>query len=189
MSEKISKSETPFQQLEPAYSKNNHLSKVYVCIAIEQASLIADLYTACQRLPDIKKRPEYHLTLRFIKTMPDNQLKKLLQGIVQIAANYQPFQLTLSRPGHFPGIIWHGVEASENLDQLHTSINDLVISMGLPDTDFRPYIPHITLSRRPGAAQSIDKISKVSASWQVETLEIRQSVGDNLRYLYRVFLN
>ena len=84
-----------------------------------------------------------HMTLAFIGEWPEN-----VTGILPSVK--QPFSLTLSNVGLFreAKVIWAGVEASEPLDQLAECVRNNLSAAGVP-FDPKPFVPHITLGRKP----------------------------------------
>ena len=84
-----------------------------------------------------------HMTLAFIGEWPEN-----VSGVLPEVT--QPFSLTLSHVGLFPGakVIWAGTEASEALNQLALQVRNSLTEAGIP-YDPKPFVPHITLGRKP----------------------------------------
>ena len=144
---------------------------VYICIAIETEEVIAALDEASSRLPKAKR--DYHLTLRFIKSLSPAQLKSLTEAVAAICGSCQPFELTLANPGSFPGVAWYGLKPSPELAELQTAVDRAVLTAGLPPADY-DYSPHITLARIKSPSQA-DLLPVEPRSWLVEALEIRQS--------------
>ena len=85
----------------------------------------------------------FHMTLAFIGEWPENVSGCLPQV-------KQPFALKLSHIGIFPEarVIWAGTEASDALDRLAQRVRDNLDAAGIP-FDSKPYVPHITLGRKP----------------------------------------
>ena len=85
----------------------------------------------------------FHLTLAFIGEWPEN-----VSGILPEVK--QPFSIVLSRPGIFPEakVIWAGIEASDALSQLAQNVRNNLAAGGIP-FDPKPFVPHITLGRKP----------------------------------------
>ena len=84
-----------------------------------------------------------HMTLAFIGEWPEN-----VTGILPSVK--QPFSLTLSHVGLFreARVIWAGVEASEPLNQLAECVRSNLSAADVP-FDPKPFVPHITLGRKP----------------------------------------
>ena len=84
-----------------------------------------------------------HMTLAFIGEWPEN-----VAGILPSVE--QPFSITLSHIGLFreAKVIWAGVEESEPLNKLADSVRNNLSAAGVP-FDPKPFVPHITLGRKP----------------------------------------
>ena len=69
----------------------------------------------------------------------------------------QPFTLTLSGVGLFPEakVIWAGIQKSPALDQLAQQIREKLTAADIP-FDPKPFVPHITLGRKPVVPESVD---------------------------------
>lgn len=91
-----------------------------------------------------------HMTLAFIGEWPGN-----VAGILPSVK--QPFSLALSHVGLFreAKVIWAGVEASEPLNQLAECVRNNLSAAGIP-FDPKPFVPHITLGRKPVVPASFD---------------------------------
>ncbi len=85
----------------------------------------------------------YHLTLAFIGEWPED-VSPVLPAVAH------PFSLRLSHVGLFPEarVIWAGVEAPEALDRLAELVRGRLSEAGIP-FDPKPFVPHITLGRKP----------------------------------------
>ena len=84
-----------------------------------------------------------HMTLAFIGEWLED-VSGLLPEVTQ------PFSLSLSHVGLFPGakVIWAGTGASEDLNQLAERVRNNLTEAGIP-YDPKPFVPHITLGRKP----------------------------------------
>ena len=91
-----------------------------------------------------------HMTLAFIGEWPEN-VAGLLPSVEQ------PFSLTLSHVGLFreAKVIWAGVEESEPLNKLADSVRNNLSAAGIP-FDPKPFVPHITLGRKPVVPAAFD---------------------------------
>ena len=126
------------------------------------------LRSLARHLPPSNKK-EYHITLRFIYEMEESALCALVNSVTWICSHYQPFELTLTSVGYFPGVIWHGIETSSLLLELQADINQLVSSLGCPPADY-DYNPHITLGQTRRKAVLADSRP---ITWTVDALQIR----------------
>ena len=91
-----------------------------------------------------------HLTLAFIGEWPEDVSAAL--PIVE-----EPFPLVLSGVGLFPEakVIWAGVGESAALDCLAQKVRDRLTGAGIP-FDPKPFVPHITLGRKPVVPEAVD---------------------------------
>ena len=93
---------------------------------------------------------DWHATLHFIGDVAAERVEGIADGA---AVAFQPFELVLDQP-----VLWsHGLavllasEVPMALRALHERLGDRLRGLGLP-VDTRPYVPHVTLARRAGAA-------------------------------------
>ena len=86
-----------------------------------------------------------HLTLAFIGEWPD--AAEVLEALPAVK---EPFSITLSHPGIFPGanVLWAGVEPSEELEQMASRVRKNLEIAGIP-FDRKAFKAHITLARKP----------------------------------------
>ena len=91
-----------------------------------------------------------HMTLAFIGEWPEN-ITALLPSVDR------PFQLTLSHAGLFPQakVIWAGVEPSDALNRLAEQVRGRLSEAGVP-FDPKPFVPHITLGRKPVIPEGLE---------------------------------
>ncbi len=86
-----------------------------------------------------------HLTLAFIGMRPDAESVLPLLPPVE-----KPFPVVLSHAGIFPkaDVLWAGTQPCAELDALAAWVRDRLTEAGVP-FDGRPFVPHITLARKP----------------------------------------
>ena len=84
-----------------------------------------------------------HLTLAFIGEWPED-VTEILPRVKK------PFRLTLSHLGVFPeaNVLWAGVKATEELDNLARRVRHCLADAGIP-FDRKAFNAHITLARKP----------------------------------------
>ena len=134
------------------------------------------------QLPDAGIAAKYldpsnlHMTLAFIGEWPEN-----VAGILPSVE--QPFSITLSHIGLFreAKVIWAGVEESEPLNKLADSVRNNLSAAGIP-FDPKPFVPHITLGRKPivPAAFDLSEIVIPSAEMTVSDVFLyRSDRGEN----------
>ena len=117
-----------------------------------------------------------HMTLAFIGEWPEN-----VAGILPLVE--QPFSITLSHIGLFreAKVIWAGVKESEPLNKLADSVRNNLSVAGIP-FDPKPFVPHITLGRKPivPAAFDLSEIVIPSAEMTVSDVFLyRSDRGEN----------
>jgi 2'-5' RNA ligase len=101
-----------------------------------------------------------HITLKFIGEQPDSALDQIKQSLSQIHA--ETTEINFRNYGFFPTaksprVFWIGVESGPQLAALAASIDDTLSSLGI-ERELRPYSPHLTLARVPGASGSPRRI-------------------------------
>ncbi len=95
-----------------------------------------------------------HMTLAFIGEWPEDISETL-------PAVELPFSLTISHVGLFreAKVIWAGIEDSEPLNRLAQQVRSNLSVAGIP-FDPKPFVPHITLARKPIVPEGLD-LSKI----------------------------
>jgi 2'-5' RNA ligase len=98
-------------------------------------------------------RPEgIHLTLKFLGSIPAEELEKLARGIAPVVAARNPFELRVHGLGCFPSshkprVIWVGIDrGGGEASSLQKVIEDTAAEIGFP-REARPFKPHLTLGR------------------------------------------
>jgi len=96
-----------------------------------------------------------HMTLAFIGEWPDD-ITHLLPGVEK------PFPLRLTHPGIFPEakVLWAGVKPSAELNLLARRVRSNLSASGIP-FDPKPFVPHITLARKPSVPNGLN-LSEIS---------------------------
>ena len=116
------------------------------------------------------ERPEkLHITLKFLGPTSDDDLKRLIDGMGQIAAPALPFNAAISGTGVFPSlrnprVIWLGITGDNgSIIRLAAEVELLTTRLGFRPDD-RKYSPHLTLGRirdprqgRSLAAEHLDR--------------------------------
>jgi len=98
-------------------------------------------------------RPEgIHLTLKFMGDIQAEMAERILVALPPAAAQFPPFELSISGLGVFPNprrprVLWTGVHGDlETLAALQLAVDDAVGKLGLPKEQ-RSFNPHLTLGR------------------------------------------
>jgi 2'-5' RNA ligase len=93
----------------------------------------------------------FHLTLKFLGETPENDVKKIAEGLCTVANSYNPFTFNLKGIGIFgssyrPRIIRVNIDKGEQLIGLGNKIRQKLEQMGFPN-DRQNFVPHLTLGR------------------------------------------
>ncbi len=97
-------------------------------------------------------RPEnLHLTLKFLGEVQDSKAYELADKLREALPRHEVFTLSLKGTGGFPGldkprVLWIGIEPSEALQRLYTTVQGVCSAKGFmaDDKDFRA---HLTIGR------------------------------------------
>jgi 2'-5' RNA ligase len=135
-----------------------------------------------QRLPDAPVRwvqvNNIHLTLKFLGDVSTANLETLTKLLQSEALNYPTFEISVGELGAFPSahrprVVWVGVQAPAELNNLQQGIEQKMARLGYKSED-RPFSPHLTLGRvsrnagtqdfvRMEAALTTTKVSYIGA--------------------------
>lgn len=114
----------------------------------------------------------FHLTLRFIGEVKEDELNKLKEAIDYISLNQESFKIVFNEIGEFPRknkkIIWVGLQKSKSLDLLYSNLEDRLDIYGY-EKEERRFVPHITLGREIILTEEFNKLEKLI---QVEKKEM-----------------
>jgi len=87
-----------------------------------------------------------HLTLKFLGSIEPEQEPALSTILSTVAAQQSKFQLSSGGVGFFKDSLWVGINPSNELSDLVSTLNESLAAIGLqPET--KPYIPHVTVAR------------------------------------------
>ena len=124
----------------------------------------------------------FHMTLAFIGEWPEN-IAEVLPAVDK------PFFLRLSNVGLFPEakVIWAGVKASGELNQLADRVRANLTEAGIP-FDPKPFVPHITLGRKPVVPSGfrLSDIQVSSATMMVSAVCLYRSDREETGMVYSV---
>jgi 2'-5' RNA ligase len=108
-------------------------------------------HQAAFKQPAVRFLPDenLHLTVHFLGEVPADQVMEIQQGLQQLAATQENFQLTFEclEPGpkpKSPRLIWARFRPHPAFTQLCAAVFQ---QMGIRPPDHAEYIPHITLAR------------------------------------------
>ena len=136
-------------------------------------------------------RPEgIHLTLKFMGDIQAEMAERILVALPPAAAQFPPFELSISGLGVFPNprrprVLWAGVHGDlEILAALQLAVDDAVGKLGLPKEQ-RSFNPHLTLGRvrRDVPEGQLRKIGETVAdgefpgapSWTADTVNLMRT--------------
>jgi 2'-5' RNA ligase len=101
-----------------------------------------------------------HLTLKFLGDVSLANLE-VLEGILRAeAVRSSLFDISIGKLGAFPSarrprVIWVGVEAPAELEQLQRALDEATTRLGYPPEE-RDYSPHLTLGRISRNASNVE---------------------------------
>jgi 2'-5' RNA ligase len=103
---------------------------------------------------DVKWVPvgNIHITLKFFGNITDFQVADISEAVTAMAANQEPFYLTVTAAGAFPSpksprVVWLGIGGDlEVLRDFHRRLETAFAALGFTPED-RPFSPHLTLGR------------------------------------------
>lgn len=95
---------------------------------------------------------DYHITLAFLGSAPEEQLQKASGLIADSIRNEKTFPLYISRLGVFgkqetPRIFWCGTQQDKHLQDLRLKVYSACQEAGFK-LETRPFKPHITMARK-----------------------------------------
>lgn len=127
-----------------------------------------------------------HLTLKFLGDVPVDNLGRIKDVLTLEASQVPVFDITIGSLGAFPSIkkprvLWVGVQAPGELNQLFKGIEKGVHSLGFAREE-RPFSAHLTVGRVSKNANSTDlrKIDQVLTDTQVGKLGVSRVDKVNL---------
>jgi 2'-5' RNA ligase len=169
------------------YNGNSEM-RTFVALPVPPAGGPHRFLEACQRVlkngrPDVKwVSPEhFHVTLRFLGEVTEEQLPAVEEAVRQAAASVAPFAVRLSGWGAFPNAnrpqtFWAAVgEGAEPMRALERVLTDSLEAAGIAP-DKKPFHPHVTLGRMrtPAGTPALkDSLSREPPSGEETTFTAR----------------
>jgi len=107
---------------------------------------------------------EWHLTLAFMGPTPESELPRLIEALIDVAANHAPFAIPTGGLGAFPSrrevrILWYGLaDRSRRLAELAIAVR---IAMDCDTAS--PFRAHLTLARAKGDRG----VTVPAATWKI----------------------
>ncbi len=92
-----------------------------------------------------------HITLKFFGETAEDQIDKIVGAMDEAVFDSSPFELHLRHVGIFgssynPRVIWIGIEASEQLNELYQNLRFNLEEIGY-EYDRQNFVPHLTIGR------------------------------------------
>jgi RNA 2',3'-cyclic 3'-phosphodiesterase len=156
------------------------------------AALDAALVPVRAAVPDLRwtEPSGWHVTVAFLRSLPDERLEELVAAVRPVAADVRPLVLRLGAPVVFAGATLV-VEVADTpagaTTALGDRVQDAILAAGLP-VERRAVRPHVTLARAPRggieprvvagvrvAGQVAD--ARVPSSWTAPAIEVWSSSG------------
>lgn len=116
---------------------------------------------------------DWHATLHFLGDVATEKV----DAIASCAeVPFQPFELVLDQPGRWPrGLaVLCASEVPVALRRLHAQLGQALSALDFA-LDHRPYVPHVTLARRAGAASA--PVACAPVHWWVQGFALAVSTG------------
>ncbi len=126
----------------------------------------------------------YHLTLKFLGAVELRTLPEIGRVLAETARAFEPFPVTCSGLGCFPGwtsprVLWVGVtEGQEELTHLALSVDRALAALGFP-RETRDPRPHLTLARQR-SPQGLDRLKEIAETLGTDETAGSFSVGELL---------
>lgn len=119
--------------------------------------IAAHLSSQLRKIPEpfqLSWTPEIsrHVTLKFLGTIPDQNVPKIQAVLMALAARFKSFTLFCKGGGCFPAkgnprVFWTGLEGdTDSLKKLATDVEEGCRDLGYP-AENKPFSPHLTLAR------------------------------------------
>jgi 2'-5' RNA ligase len=132
---------------------------------------------------------QIHITLRFLGSVPGEQVDSVKNAMTKAAAGFRSFPVRASGLGCFPSansprVLWMGIEeeGATLAAKLQRAIEEETAPFGEPP-ETRPFSPHLTLARvkeadrdsRMAVQRVVQKPWAVSGEWLVSEVLLMQS--------------
>lgn len=136
-------------------------------------------------------KENFHLTLKFIGEIKDNELSKLVKALDNTVLSQREFKMNFNNIGQFSKgnkkIVWIGIEQNQFLDLLYSNLEVELEKQGYPK-EYRKFVPHITLGREIVLAKEFEKIQEQvkieNMEMNVDKISIMESTRINGKLTY-----
>jgi 2'-5' RNA ligase len=121
-----------------------------------------------------KNEDDFHLTLKFLGDISEEQLTRLFETLEKISGQFKPFSIHINGldvfgsavPSPVTGltpvrVLWLGLDGDlEALNDLYLTIENALCDYGF-DKDYRPFAPHVTLGQDIKLAGALETLKAV----------------------------
>jgi RNA 2',3'-cyclic 3'-phosphodiesterase len=132
-------------------------------------------------------RPQQmHLTLKFLGDIPDTETPDVCRVVDQVAAGFEPFEITCRGAGAFPNLrdprtLWIGIEdGADELKRLQAEIDTAMKTKLGYAKEQRGFHPHLTIGRvkreLPGGRGELAKLLEENARFDADLAIIDEVV-------------
>ncbi|MGB9682507.1 MAG: RNA 2',3'-cyclic phosphodiesterase [bacterium] len=128
-------------------------------------------------IADIKwvEKENFHITLRFLGEIEEALLKDVEVSVEETANNCSSFDISLSKIGTFPYVIWVGIDkGKEILADIARKLDESLVKYGFSPAD-KPFSPHITLGRSKRTIKKIPQVDIKALQFRAESVTIVKS--------------
>ncbi|HEY7484023.1 MAG TPA: RNA 2',3'-cyclic phosphodiesterase [Streptosporangiaceae bacterium] len=146
--------------------------------------------------PDLKwvRRDFLHITLAFLGDVEERSLERLVPRLERVAGRYSRMDLSFAGAGAFPArgaharVLWTGLYGDRRaLSRLSASACAAGRRAGSPESEHKPFRPHLTLARcrRPTDVRPlIDELAAYAGTpWTAGAVHlVRSHLGAKMRY-------
>jgi len=118
-------------------------------------------------------RNHHHLTLHFFSSIQKERVGLLKSLTRDIAAQLEPFEVSLGEPGFFPSlnkahVFWWGFAISEPLEKLREKLRKKLKEKSLP-IERESFKPHVTIARfRKSPRTSKNTLEIIQKEWALK---------------------
>jgi len=132
------------------------------------------------------RQQQMHLTLKFLGDVPDSETPDICRVVADVAAEFEPFEITLRGAGAFPNIkepktLWIGIEdGADELKRLQAAIESALKTKLGYAKEQRGFHPHLTIGRvkreLPGARGELARLLEEHAHFDADLAIIDEVV-------------
>lgn len=174
---------------------NKETIRVFISIEFsedikEYLTKVQDIIREKSTTGNFVRNSNFHLTLRFIGEINNDELYKLKEAVNQTALKNNNFQVRFKELGRFSrgnkDIIWIGIKENDSLNKLYSSLQDALEIQGY-SKELKKFVPHITLGREVSLNEDLNKIKNqvnIDKAISVSRISIMQTTRLNGKLTY-----